>query len=165
MSTSAEVAAQLFAALQSKDPEDMAALQHEDVVDDFVAVGVYRGKPAVRAFFEELFTAFPDFTMTVDRITGDEEYATVQWRATGSFTGGPFQGVRPTGRSVDLHGVDVMHIVDGRLLDTTTYYDGLGFARQIGMLPAKDSRGDRAITAGFNAATGIKAKLPLPSRG
>jgi predicted ester cyclase len=86
---------------------------HDDGEDDFVAVGVYRGKPAVRAFFEELFAAVPDLTFTVRRILADRDYATVQWRVTGRFSGGPFRGVHATGRRVELKGVDVMHIVDG----------------------------------------------------
>ena len=55
-------------------------------------------------------------------------------------------------------------IVGGRLVDNTIYYDGLSFARQIGILPSEGSRGDRALTAAFNARTDLRARLPLPSR-
>lgn len=160
----AEVAAAIFDSLQRRDLDAVARLQHDDVDDDFVAVGVYRGKLAVRAFFEELFAAVPDLTFTVHRILADRDYATVQWRVTGTFSGGPFQGVHATGRSVELKGVDVMHIVDGLLVDNTIYYDGLSFARQIGMLPSTGSRGDRAMTAAFNAQTDLRSKLPFTSR-
>jgi hypothetical protein len=34
----------------------------------------------------------------------------VQWHAAGAFTGGPVQGIAPTGRRVDIRGVDVMKI-------------------------------------------------------
>jgi ketosteroid isomerase-like protein len=50
--------------MRRRDLDAVAKLQHEDVVDDFVAVGVYRGKPAVRTFFEELFAAVHDLTLT-----------------------------------------------------------------------------------------------------
>jgi steroid delta-isomerase-like uncharacterized protein len=158
----AEVAAGIFEALQRRDLDAVAALQHDDIVDDFVAVGVYRGKAAVRGFFEELFAAVPDLTLTPERILGAADHATVQWRITGTFSGGPFQGVHATGRRVELRGVDVMHLVDGLLVDNVIYYDGLSFARQIGMLPAAASRGDRAMTTAFNAATDLRSKLPLP---
>jgi len=46
-----------------------------------------------------------------------------------------------------------MHIVDGRLKDNTIYYDGLRFARQIGLLPTESSRADKAIMGGFNLKT------------
>jgi steroid delta-isomerase-like uncharacterized protein len=160
----AEVAAGIFEALQRRDLDAVARLQHDGVEDDFVAVGVFRGKPAVRAFFEELFAAVPDLTFTVHRILADRDYATVQWRVTGTFSGGPFQGVHATGRRVELMGVDVMHILDGLLVDNTIYYDGLSFARQIGMLPGAGSRGDRAMVAAFNAQTDLRGKLPFTSR-
>lgn len=159
-SSPADVAAAIFEALQRRDLDAVGRLQHEEVVDDFVAIGVYRGRQAVRAFFEELFSALPDGTPTPERILADGEYATVQWRIAGTFTGGPFQGVHATGRHLELRGVDVMHIVDGRLLDNTIYYDGLSFARQIGLLPSAGSRGDRALTAAFNAQTDLRSKIP-----
>jgi steroid delta-isomerase-like uncharacterized protein len=160
----ADVAASIFEALQRRDLDAVAGLQHVDVVDDFVAVGVFRGKHAVRGFFEEMFAAVPDLTLTTVRILADGDHATVQWHMAGTFSGGPFQGVHATGRRVELRGVDVMHIVDGLLVDNTIYYDGLSFARQIGMLPSAGSRGDRAMTAAFNAQTDLRRKLPLPSR-
>lgn len=78
----AEVAAGIFDSVQRRDLDALARLQHDDVDDDFVAVGVYRGKPAVRGFFEGLFAAIPDFTLTPERILADGEHATVQWRIT-----------------------------------------------------------------------------------
>ena len=133
----ADVAAGLFDALQRRDLDAVADLQHDDVDDDFVAVGVYRGKPAVRGFFEELFAAVPDFTLVPERILADGEHATVQWRITGTFLGGPFLGVHATGRRIELRGIDVMHIVDGLLVDNTIYYNMLSFADRSGCCPAR----------------------------
>jgi len=161
-----EVAAALFAALNARDLDALAALQHDDVWDHFVVIGDYHGKPAVRAFFEELFGALPDGRLDVVRISGDAEYATVQWRATGRFTGRPFLGVHATGRPIDLEGVDVMHIVDGRLKDNTIYYDGLKFARQIGLLPIEKTLADKALMGGFNLKTDAVAGVAsVLSRG
>jgi steroid delta-isomerase-like uncharacterized protein len=112
---------------------------------------------AVRAFFRELFAAFPDFTMTVDRVVADDTSAVVQWHAAGTFTGGPFQGITPTGRRADIRGVDVMEITDG-LIKHTIYYDGATFARQIGLLPGLGSRADQALLAAFNAKTTLSQR-------
>ena len=160
----AEVAAGIFDSVQRRDLDAVARLQHDDVEDDFVAIGVYRGKPAVRGFFEELFAAIPDFTLTTERILAGGDHATAQWRITGTFSGGPFRGVHATGRQIELRGIDVMHIVDGLLVDNTIYYDMLAFARQIGMLPSAGSRGDRAMTATFNAQTDLRGKLTRSPR-
>lgn len=155
----AQVATAIFDALRRHALDEVAELDHPDVVADFVAIGEYRGVPAVRAFFEELFAAFPDFDIEVVQLTADEERAVVQWRSTGTFTGAPFQGIHATGRAIELRGCDVMRVEDGRVVANTIYYDGLGFARQIGMLPREGSPGDKAMTLAFNTSTDVRARL------
>lgn len=113
------------------------ALDRDDVVDDFVAVGVFEGVPAVRSFFAAMFAAVPDFALETVGLVSDDEHAIVQWRAAGTFTGAPFQGIHATGRGIELRGVDVMRFEQGKLKHNTVSYDGLAFARQVGMLPAK----------------------------
>jgi len=41
----------------------------------------------------------------------------------------------------------------------TIYYDGADLARQIGMLPRRDSTADRAVMAAFNAVSRIRARV------
>lgn len=155
----ADVATALFDALNRRDLDVLAELDHPDVVDDFVAIGVFRGVGGVRAFFVELFDAFPDVRMQVEHIVEDEGHAVVQWHATGTFTGRPFQGIHATGRSVELRGCDVMRIEDGLLRYNTIYYDGLGFARQVGMVPRQGTAADKAMTVAFNAGTDMRSRL------
>jgi predicted ester cyclase len=85
--TPADVARAVFDAVSKRDLDGIVAAGAPGYVDDFVAIGEIRGHDAVRAFFGELFAAFPDFTMTVDRIVADDTTAVVQWHAAGTFTG------------------------------------------------------------------------------
>ena len=158
-SSPTQVAAQYFEALRRRDLDATQALSHHDVVDDFVVIGELRGVAMIRNFFTEVFDAFPDFDIEALNIVGDQDHAVVQWLATGTFTGTPFQGIHATGRSIELRGCDVMRFEDGRLKHNTIYYDGLGFARRIGMLPREGSSADRAMTAAFNAGTDVWARL------
>lgn len=152
-----ESARRIFKALQARDTSIVEQADHEDVVDDFVAIGVMRGRAEVRAFFEELFAAFPDFDIHVENILGDADHAVVQWRAGGTFTGTPFQGFHATGRRIELRGCDVMRFEQGLLRYNTIYYDGLGFARDIGVLPRQGSVADQALMAAVNAGADAKA--------
>ena len=154
-----EMAKAIFEALAQHDLSIIDRADHPDVVDDFIAIGVMRGVAEVRALFEEVFAAMPDFALRVDTILGDGEHAVVQWTATGTFTGTPFQGIHATGRRVSLRGCDVMRFEDGLLRHNTIYYDGLAFARGIGLLPGKGSTADRAMTATFNLATDVRARI------
>src|SRR5207248_5900437 len=141
----------------AKDLEATTEFLHPDAVDDFVAIGQFHGRDAIHGFFREMYAAFPDFRITVERIVGDERTAVVQWEASGTFSGGPFQGILPTGRVARLRGVDVMDVQDGVLHHNTIYYDGAAFARAIGMLPRAGSAADRAVVAGFNAVTRLRS--------
>jgi steroid delta-isomerase-like uncharacterized protein len=153
------VARAAFEAVDRQDLDAIVALVAPDGVDDVVAVGEFRGPQAIRGFFAETFAAFPDFTMTIDRMVVQDSTVVVQWHAEGTFSGQQFQGIAPTGRRVEMRGVDVMEIHEGRLHHNTIYYDGLSMARQIGLLPAKDSGADRALIGAFNTFSKVRSKL------
>ena len=147
-------------AVAAKDLEALETIWHDDLVEDFVVLGPVEGKEAALSFFAELFRALPDMEFSIERVMGvDATTAVGQWHLQGTFTGGTFQGLQPTGRSLDLRGVDIMEFEDGLLRRNTIYYDGLSFARQVGLLPAAGSRGDRGIMAAFNAFTKTKTRL------
>jgi len=148
-----------FDALAARDAGAAALAWDQNGVNDIVPVGIFRGPEAIRAFFEELFTAVPDVRFTVERIIADEEAASVQWRAAGTFSGGSFQGLEPNGRRVDLRGNDCLEIEDGKIMHNTGVFDGAAFARQVGLLPAEDSGADRAIRAGFNTVTKLRRTI------
>jgi steroid delta-isomerase-like uncharacterized protein len=156
--TPSEVARTIFEALSKRDLDTAMKFNTDDAVDDFVAIGEFRGRLAIRRFFDELLAAFPDFDIAVDRIVGDDSAAVVQWHAAGTFSGGKFQGIEPTGKHVQIRGVDVMEFAEGRYVHNTIYYDGASFARQIGMLPRAGSGAEKATLFGFNASTRLRQR-------
>ena len=154
-----------FAALADRDPGAAAKVWDPNGVDDVVPLGIYRGPDAIRAFFDEMFAAMPDARFSVERVVADDESAAVQWRAAGTFTGEPFQGIEATGRRVDLRGIDCLEIVDGKIVHNTGVFDGAAFARQIGLLPPEDSGADRAMRAGFNTVTKLRRSVARRGAG
>ena len=149
-----EAARSYFAAAAARDPEGMASHWHAEGIEDLVPIGILRGPDEVRAFFTELFTAVPDFEFVVEQVTAGERVAAVQWRASGTFEGGPFQGIDPTGRRVTTTGLAINRIVEGKLAETWIDFDLVDLLRQLGAAPATD--------AGSVAAPGERAKGPGP---
>jgi steroid delta-isomerase-like uncharacterized protein len=151
-----ELVRSFFEALAARDPERMAQHWSPDLVQDLVPLGVFRGREEIKGIYRELFAAAPDLETTVQRVVTDEQHAVVEWRMTGTFSGRPFQGLDPTGRRVELRGVDVYTIDDGAFTAETSYYDGMAFARGVGMMPARDSGAERAMKSAFNAVTKVR---------
>jgi steroid delta-isomerase-like uncharacterized protein len=148
-----------FDALAARDPAALAAHWSDDGVADIVPLGVLRGSVEIAEMFRGLFSAFPDLETTVTRVVAGERQAAVEWRMTGHFTGEPLEGVDPTGRRVDFRGMDYVEIADGKIVSVTAYYDGMDFARQIGLMPPRESSAERAMKSAFNAATKVRRAL------
>ena len=145
-----------FDAVNRRDVDGMLEHWTEDGVVDLVPIGILRGQDEIAAFFREMFAAFPDAETTVARVAAGQNEVAVEWRMTATFTGAPFQGIEPTGRPVELRGVDMIEIADGKNVTNTAYYDGMAFARGAGLLPAQDSGAERAMRSAVNAATRLR---------
>jgi steroid delta-isomerase-like uncharacterized protein len=145
-----------FDALASRDVDGLAEHWKEDGVLDLVPLGILRGREEISAFFREMFAAFPDLETTVTRVAAGQNEVAVEWRMHGQFTGGPFQDVEPTGRPIELRGIDLIEIADGKNATDTAYYDGMAFARGAGLLPPQDSGAERAMRSAVNAATRLR---------
>ena len=109
----------------------------EDGVADIVPYGILRGQAEIAAFFKRLFDAMPDLQTNVDRVAATAHLAAVEWRMSGHFTGAPFMEFEPTGRRIDIRGLDLLEIEEGDIVGNTAYYDGAVVRAQVGMLPAR----------------------------
>jgi steroid delta-isomerase-like uncharacterized protein len=145
-----------FDAMAARDVKACGEHWHEDAVDEPVPVGPLRGRPEIEGFLRELWAAVPDMETTVTRLVAGEDQAAVEWRMRGTFDGAAFQGIEPTGKQVEMRGVDLFEVEGGLLTACTGYYDGAEFARQVGMLPPRDSSAERALTSAFNAVTKLR---------
>jgi steroid delta-isomerase-like uncharacterized protein len=142
-----------FDAIARRDVEAVAKHWSPDGVEDIVPQGVYRGPAEIAAMFRDLVASTPDLETTVTRVVTDDRHAVVEWRMSGTFSGAPFMGIEPTGKRIELRGLDIFEVEDQKIVRNTAYYDGASFARQIGMLPQQDSGAERAMKGAFNAVT------------
>jgi hydroxyacylglutathione hydrolase len=155
-----EVAKTYFDALARRDPAAASACWAPDGVDRIVGHAEARGPEGVRAYFGELFEAVPDFALTVDEMLVEGDRAAVLWHATGTFAGdAAYQGIAPTGGRVAISGIDLVRVKDSLIFRNDGFPDGLGFARQIGMLPAQGSGAEEKVLRAFNARTRVARKI------
>jgi steroid delta-isomerase-like uncharacterized protein len=82
-----------------------------------------------------MLVAFPDFRMTVeDQIVAGEKVAT-RWTAEGTNSGalGP---VPATGRHIQISGLILDRVVDGKVIERWEQWDQMGMMQQLGLVQA-----------------------------
>ncbi|SRR5579884_2887947 len=117
------------------------------------------GPDEIGAYFEDAFAAVPDFHIEIVALAEQGDDVFVQWRITGTHSGTPWQGIAPTGKSLELDGIDHFVIRDGKVESNFVVFDQLQFARQIGMMPPDGSSADRAMKAAFNGKTRLLERI------
>jgi glyoxylase-like metal-dependent hydrolase (beta-lactamase superfamily II)/predicted ester cyclase len=110
----------------------------------------------VREFIGSLIEAMPDMRMEVVETTTEGERCAVRWTLTGTFAGpGSLNGVKATGHPLNLEGVDVLTVRDGKVQANDAFSDGLSVARQIGLMPPQGSSAEQGLTGAFNVKTKV----------
>lgn len=151
--TAEETVRSYFDALIARDPAAMASHWSEEGIEEILPVGIFRGPEEVKGYFTELFAAIPDFQVTVERMLAQDENVLVQWRASGTFDGGPLMGVEATGRRIELRGLDWLEVEGELVKRNTAFADGAALARGMGLLPPQGSPAEKAMFGAFNALT------------
>ncbi|HYH59027.1 MAG TPA: ester cyclase [Thermoleophilaceae bacterium] len=151
--TPEETVRSYFDAVIARDPDAMAEHWAEEGIEEILPVGIFRGPEEVKAYFTELFTAIPDFQMELERVLEKDNDVLVQWRASGTFSGGPLMGIDPTGRRIELRGLDWLEVEGDKVVRNTAFADGAALARGMGLLPPQGSAAEKTMFSAFNAFT------------
>ncbi len=130
------------------DPGAVASLCTEDILwSDPSTPQPLIGHDGVREFVEMTATALPDFhvTETAPPYSSPGSARVLSpYRMTGTMLG-PMNGFAPTGRAIAVEGVDDWSFRDGLLCGYTSHYDTLDVVRQLGIMPAAQSRAERLM--------------------
>jgi steroid delta-isomerase-like uncharacterized protein len=125
-----------FDAFARRDVEALMQLASDDIVEVLPGVGVITGLVEERAFLSGLFASFPDLETEVKRVTASGSVVAVEWARRGAFTGSPWQGLPPTGKSFESSGAAFMEVGDGRVTHVIVYSDSAQLAAAL--TPAPD---------------------------
>jgi hydroxyacylglutathione hydrolase len=161
-SDSEAVARRYFDAISTHDVDAAVALWADGGRENVRGQVDVTAPEGVREFIGGLIGAMPDMRMEVLETTTEGERCAVQYRIVGTFAGpGSFNGVAPTGDPVAIEGVDVLTIRNGLVQANDAFPDGLGFAREIGLMPPQGSTAEQGLMGAFNMktkVTGMSAK-------
>jgi predicted ester cyclase len=146
LASTSDIAKRYFAALSAHDLDVAVACWKPGSIDRFVGGQDLVAPEGVRAYFAELFAAFPDFELEVVELTTARNRTAVRWRAHGTFAGpGSFQGFAPNQVRVAIEGCDVITVADELIVHNDAYIDSGDLARRrLGRRGPADPAGQRA---------------------
>ncbi|HEY6029785.1 MAG TPA: ester cyclase [Gaiellaceae bacterium] len=101
--------------------------------------GVFEGVDAIRARLARDLDAFPDAEYVVESFVEDGDRFADEWTFTGTNTG-PFRlpdgtEVPATGKPVEIQGMELVEVRDGKIVVDNLYYDFMAAVAQLGLVP------------------------------
>jgi len=99
----------------SHSPQEMQGLQ---VIKEYVS-GNRKTFPDVKFFIEDQIAE------------GDRVVTRITFKATHK---GEFRGIAPTGKKVTVTGINIMKIIDGKIVESWAEWDALGLMQQLGAI-------------------------------
>jgi steroid delta-isomerase-like uncharacterized protein len=116
------------------------------VADELLASDVRFTNPPLtlhsREELKQLVTAlrgaFPDLRFRLEDTVAEGDKVATRWTMTGTHRG-EIQGRAPTGKAMNVSGMDIFRITEGRIQEIWVNMDVLGQAQQLGWLPGPEA--------------------------
>jgi steroid delta-isomerase-like uncharacterized protein len=109
------------------------------VVENFIELdplpGQQQGREGLKAIIGYLRSAFPDMHWTIHEMIAEGESVCTRFNWTATHRG-EFLGIPATGRSVNVKGVVIDLLADGKMSQSRILMDTMGLMQQLGVIPA-----------------------------
>jgi steroid delta-isomerase-like uncharacterized protein len=92
------------------------------------------GIDSARAYYANYLTGFSDVAFTIKDIFGMGNKLVKHWNFKGTHTG-VFFGIPATNKKVDIDGVTLVRMEDGKIAEEKDFLDNLEFMQQLGLIP------------------------------
>jgi steroid delta-isomerase-like uncharacterized protein len=120
------------------DLEGVIDLYADDAVQN-MPDGNFEGRSAIRERLAQELAGFTDVNHTVRSFVEQGDLFCDEWTFAGTHTE-PFllpdgTELPPTGKRVEIRGMELVQVRDGKVVVNTLYYDNLAVADQLGVVP------------------------------
>jgi len=113
-----------------------------DVIDEIISKDCvfqargreFRGPKGYREFYDMYVTAFPDLSIQVNDIIGEDDVVVTSYTARGQHSG-PLMGIEPTGKQVTVPGMSMTRFEGGKMVDVKTLWNEMSLMQQLDVLP------------------------------
>lgn len=103
-------------------------------VDHDPMPGQKPGLEGMKEMAKMMKASYPDMKSTIDYIGVDGDILTARFHMAGTNSG-PMMGMPPTGKKVNVEGVDMVKWENGKFTEHWGVFDAMGMMQQLGMAP------------------------------
>jgi steroid delta-isomerase-like uncharacterized protein len=86
-----------------------------------------------KAYYQNYLTGFTNITFTIVDAFGQDDRIVKHWNFKGTHTG-DFFGIPATGKEVNVNGVTLVKMKDGKIAQEQDFLDNLEFMQQLGLI-------------------------------
>lgn len=108
------------------------------VKEDFIELdplpGQQQGREGLKAVIAMLRAAFPDMHWVPNEMIAEEDKVVTRFTWTGTHRG-VFLGIPPTAKAVEVKGVVIDRLEQGRMADSRILMDTMSLMQQLGVIP------------------------------
>ncbi len=153
-----------LAAWNDRDAGRIADFFTQDATyEDRGAGTVLHGRAEIKSHAARVHGGFGDLEFELVKAAHGDDFTAGEWRSRMTHTGA-FEGLAPTGRVVESAGVDVATLDgEGRIRHLASYYDGAEIMRDLGLLPERGSRTERALVRASSALSSARRRAARPN--
>ena len=94
------------------------------------------GIQGFKDYYQNYLTGFSDVTFTIVDVFGQGDKIVKHWNFKGAHTG-EFFGIPASGKKVDIDGVTLVKMKDGKIAQEQDFLDNLSFYQQLGLIPTE----------------------------
>ena len=93
-----------------------------------------------KAYYKNFLTGFSDIKFTMISVFGQDDNIVKHWNFKGIHSG-DFFGIPATGKTVDIDGVTLVKMKDGKIAEEQDFMDNMLFMQQLGIVSAYENIG------------------------
>ena len=120
------------------DLDGVMDLYAEDAVQ-LMPDGIFKGRSAIKERLAQELNAFSDIAHRYTSYVEQDDAFADEWVFVGTHTGPVVlpdgTEVAATGKRVEVPGMELVRVRDGKIVVDNVYYDNLAVAAQLGLLP------------------------------
>ena len=108
-----------------------------DFVSHSLAPGLPEGLQGGNLMHQMTMAAMADYRVSIDDLIAEGDRVVARFTMTGTHTGAEFLGLPASGRKINVSGISIFRLADGKIVEHWANEDALGLLQQLGAMPAQ----------------------------